>query len=201
MPYGIRKIKMADDSREYLEKLSKNELVERILQLQQEKEKLITSIPDISSINKPSVSKNDLTDSSSKEKKTAKHKKSSSKREFDFKRYNKRHIALMIAYLGWDMHGFAAQENIDTTVEAFLFDALIKARLVETREECNYSRCGRTDKGVSAFRQVVSLDVRSNISEGLGIIQSKDFIEQGKGSAGFPVVYCAKYSKININNK
>ena len=32
-------------------------------------------------------------------------------------RYNKRYIALKIAYLGWDFHGFASQENIDDTIE------------------------------------------------------------------------------------
>ena len=28
-------------------------------------------------------------------------------------------------------------------------------------EGCNYSRCGRTDKGVSAFSQIIALKVRS----------------------------------------
>jgi hypothetical protein len=32
-------------------------------------------------------------------------------------RYNVRHIALKIAYLGWDYHGFASQENIENTIE------------------------------------------------------------------------------------
>lgn len=31
------------------------------------------------------------------------------------------------------------------------------------RETSNYQRCGRTDKGVSAFGQVISLEVRSNL--------------------------------------
>ncbi len=36
-------------------------------------------------------------------------------------------------------------------------------RLIEDRNKSNYHRCGRTDKGVSAFQQVVSLDVRSKV--------------------------------------
>ena len=34
-------------------------------------------------------------------------------------------------------------------------------RLVESAKSCNFSRSGRTDKGVSAFEQVFALDLRS----------------------------------------
>lgn len=46
------------------------------------------------------------------------------------------------------------QEDTEKTIEAVLFDALLKTRLIESRATCNYHRCGRTDKGVSAFSQV-----------------------------------------------
>jgi len=46
------------------------------------------------------------------------------------------------------------QEDTEKTVEAVLFDALLKTRLIESRATSNYHRCGRTDKGVSAFSQV-----------------------------------------------
>ncbi len=39
------------------------------------------------------------------------------------------------------------QENTSQTVEDFLFDALIKTRLIEERATSNYNRCGRTDRG------------------------------------------------------
>ena len=48
-------------------------------------------------------------------------------------RYNTRHVALKIAYLGQDYHGFAVQEDTDKTIEHVLFDALIKTRLIEKR--------------------------------------------------------------------
>jgi tRNA pseudouridine38/39 synthase len=61
-------------------------------------------------------------------------------------------------------------------VESHLFDALTKLRLIESREVCSpvpcpahhlqacgYSRCGRTDKGVSALGQVIALRLRSAI--------------------------------------
>ncbi|XP_049634993.1 tRNA pseudouridine(38/39) synthase [Suncus etruscus] len=87
------------------------------------------------------------------------------KRAFDFSAYGRRHIALKIAYLGWGYHGFASQENTSNTIEEKLFEALTKTRLVESRQTSNYHRCGRTDKGVSAFGQVISLDLRSHFPQ------------------------------------
>jgi len=37
----------------------------------------------------------------------------------------------------------------------------MKTCLIEKRENSNYHRCGRTDKGVSAFCQVISIDIRT----------------------------------------
>ena len=96
-------------------------------------------------------------------------------RDFDFSKYNKRHIALKLLYLGWEFNGFVVQEDTTQTVEHYLFEALVKTKLIESRESSNYHRCGRTDSGVSAFSQVISLDVRSNLTEGKGVIKdSKD---------------------------
>jgi tRNA pseudouridine38/39 synthase len=49
-------------------------------------------------------------------------------------------------------------------VETHLFAALRATRLIApdaTWSSCEYSRCGRTDKGVSARRQIVALRCRS----------------------------------------
>lgn len=78
-------------------------------------------------------------------------------RPFDFSAHPRRHVALRLAYLGWAYQGFAVQENTDNTVEARLFEAVLKTRLIQDRQSSNYHRCGRTDKGVSAFSQVRSL--------------------------------------------
>lgn len=72
---------------------------------------------------------------------------------------------LKFYYLGWDYQGFATQETTTNTIEHHLFLALKKSCLIESRETSNYHRCGRTDKGVSAFSQVISLDVRSRLAE------------------------------------
>ncbi|KAI4491045.1 hypothetical protein M0802_010462 [Mischocyttarus mexicanus] len=85
------------------------------------------------------------------------------RKQFDFTKYHKRHILLKFYYLGWDYDGFVCQEGNSNTVERHLFIALIKSCLIESREKSNYHRCGRTDKGVSAFSQVISLDIRSKL--------------------------------------
>ncbi|XP_064177645.1 tRNA pseudouridine(38/39) synthase [Anguilla rostrata] len=99
-----------------------------------------------------------------------KGKKGGQGRVFDFSVHPRRHVALRLAYLGWGYQGFAVQENTDNTVEARLFEALLKTRLIQDRHSSNYHRCGRTDKGVSAFSQVISIDLRSTqFGGGLGV--------------------------------
>lgn len=87
----------------------------------------------------------------------------------------RRKIALKFCYDGWDYNGLAIQGEPTAlpTVEAVLQDAFYKKRLVDPdagAAGCEWARCGRTDKGVSAAGQVVSLYVRSNLREGVGII-------------------------------
>ncbi|XP_042235764.1 tRNA pseudouridine(38/39) synthase-like isoform X2 [Homarus americanus] len=98
------------------------------------------------------------------------NKKAKKVRPFDFTRHSKRHVLLKLAYLGWDYQGFAVQEDTQHTIEAQLFSALLKTRLIESRETSNYHRCGRTDKGVSAFDQVISITLRSKLRSGLGVV-------------------------------
>lgn len=68
-------------------------------------------------------------------------------------------------YLGWDYNGFAVQEDTTETIENYLFKALIKTCLIKDRSTSNYHRCGRTDKGVSSFGQVISLNIRSKLAK------------------------------------
>lgn len=107
---------------------------------------------------------------------------------FDPSRYSTRLIALKFAYLGGRYNGYEHHANNTTplpTVEGELFRALRKTRLIFPRDKdggfmvmdgngkgnegeevnwegCEYSKCGRTDRGVSAFGQVVGIRVRSN---------------------------------------
>lgn len=90
-------------------------------------------------------------------------------REFDFSKHNTRFIAIRFAYLGWNYNGLAFQYEPTPlpTVEETILQALAKARMVQDIDPscCKFSRCGRTDKGVSAMNQVISLQVRSSLSD------------------------------------
>lgn len=108
------------------------------------------------------------------------------KKPFDFTKYKKRYIALKIVYFGWDYNGLAQQKDDENTVEYHLFEALTKTCLIESREKCNYNRCGRTDKGVSSSGQVVNLSVRSNLVDEeitIGLFTPEDYtatLDDGK---------------------
>ncbi|KAF9213008.1 tRNA pseudouridine synthase 3 [Podila verticillata] len=86
------------------------------------------------------------------------------RRPFDFSKYAKRHVAFRVAYFGWPYGGFASQGvNEIKTVESEIFNALMAARIIDDPLTCNYSRCGRTDRGVSGLGQVIALTVRSSL--------------------------------------
>jgi hypothetical protein len=84
-------------------------------------------------------------------------------RGFDVREYPSAHVALRVMYAGWDYHGFAQQGSDASgvrTVEGALFAALRRTKLIApdaTPEDVAYTRCGRTDAGVSALGQIVSL--------------------------------------------
>lgn len=86
------------------------------------------------------------------------------------KPFNMRLVALKVAYLGKNYGGFEFQAsgNIES-VEEVLWKALVKSCLIEPEDKdrldwlpFQYAKCGRTDKGVSAFGQVISIKLRSS---------------------------------------
>lgn len=106
-------------------------------------------------------------------------------------RYVSRRIALKFAYFGASYNGFEHHVNNKTplpTIEEEIWKALVRTRLIAPPslakyeldrggmgkldsfafgttpvdwEGCEYSKCGRTDRGVSAFGQVIGVKVRS----------------------------------------
>ncbi|KAI2642363.1 pseudouridine synthase [Xylaria nigripes] len=86
------------------------------------------------------------------------------------KKYSTRVIALKLAYLGKNYGGFEYQASGKyPSIEEELWKALVKACLISPEdpdkvnfEPMEYSKCGRTDRGVSAFGQVIAIRVRSN---------------------------------------
>lgn len=133
-------------SREELENLPKDELIIIIGKLEAHNKQLKNILEKKS--NPPQTEK----------------KRRRTDRSLDFTKFHRRHVLLKFCYLGWDYDGYVIQENTNETIEFHLFHALHKICLIENRESSNYNRCGRTDKGVSAFEQVVSIDLRSTVS-------------------------------------
>lgn len=107
---------------------------------------------------------------------TPKKKPKKAPKPFDPSRYHTRLIALKFAYLGGSYNGFEHHANNTTplpTIEEELWRALRKTKLIfpdfggKSEDEvcwdgCEYSKCGRTDRGVSAFGQVIGIRVRSS---------------------------------------
>jgi len=71
-------------------------------------------------------------------------------------------IAFKVAYIGTGYHGFQRQPNLPT-VEGELLRAFKKAGISEIPEKSDYSIAGRTDRGVSAIGNVVSLKTNSEV--------------------------------------
>lgn len=84
------------------------------------------------------------------------------------KEFPKKKVALVLGYNGKGYHGM--QKNNDfKTIEEELFNALKKSKSVRDNHvddpyKMSFQRCARTDKGVSAAVQVVSLKMNPNVS-------------------------------------
>ncbi|KAI1101775.1 pseudouridine synthase [Jackrogersella minutella] len=91
-------------------------------------------------------------------------------RKLDSSKYSTRLVAFKLAYLGKRYGGFEFSAHANyPSIEEELWKAFAKAALIfpENPEVVNwdsieYSKCGRTDKGVSAFGQVIVVRVRSS---------------------------------------
>ncbi|KAJ5924488.1 hypothetical protein N7466_008675 [Penicillium verhagenii] len=115
------------------------------------------------------------------------HRASKAEREFDGSKYTTRFIALKFAYLGQQYNGLEHTNGNVTplpTIEEVLWKALRRTKLILPQtsspadepsgggprvvrpysifwDGCEYSKAGRTDRGVSAFGQVIGIRVRS----------------------------------------
>ncbi|KAH8400811.1 hypothetical protein KR009_001074 [Drosophila setifemur] len=170
--------------REALEKLSQTELIDKIVQLEaynfQLRNLLQKKLTDKDKDDEEyaALFKKDAEAAGSKEAKVPSRTK---QRQFDWSSAHRRHVLLKISYFGWDYQGLACQEDSNDTIgrcskttylpfqiiisrflaESHLFRALTRTCLIESRSNSNYHRCGRTDKEVSAYCQVISIDLRS----------------------------------------
>lgn len=79
-------------------------------------------------------------------------------------RIKRKNHAILLGYLGKDYYGMQRNPGMKT-IEEDLLTALLKADLItaehfENMRLINFQRAARTDKGVSAIRQIVSLKLR-----------------------------------------
>lgn len=79
-------------------------------------------------------------------------------------RIKRKNHAMLLGYVGKDYYGMQRNPGIKT-IEEELITALLKADLItavqfENVRTINFQRAARTDKGVSAIRQIVSLKLR-----------------------------------------
>ncbi len=82
-----------------------------------------------------------------------------------------RKVALKVAYIGTDFHGFQRQQDVDT-VEGKLIEALKAANLIDNLKDSGYSIAGRTDRGVHALGNVISF----RTSEKVVLNQINDYL-------------------------
>ena len=77
-------------------------------------------------------------------------------------------MAFKFMYIGEKYDGLVIQSTTKNTIEEKIFFALKKANFLENKSteelisSSNYSRCGRTDKGVSSTGNIFSLNIRYN---------------------------------------
>ncbi|KAM9820660.1 pseudouridylate synthase 1 homolog [Neosynchiropus ocellatus] len=103
----------------------------------------------------------------SAEVRVAKRLKGDEEQNDDGKKYPKKKVVLLMAYSGKGYYGM--QRNVGTsqfrTIEDDLVEALVKSGCIpenhgDEMKKMSFQRCARTDKGVSAAGQVVSLKLR-----------------------------------------
>ena len=121
----------------------------------------------------------------------AKEKKKKKDHKLDPSKYSTRLVALKLCYLGKRYGGFEYQASATApSIEEELWRALVRSCLIWPDEPdkvdfapWEYSKCGRTDRGVSAFGQVVGIRVRSNrpVETAAGTGAGAGDVEMGDG--------------------
>jgi tRNA pseudouridine38-40 synthase len=69
-------------------------------------------------------------------------------------------IALKLAYLGTEYHGFQTQSGVPT-IEGKLIKALKDSGAIKNISKARYAASGRTDRGVHALGQVIAFDTEN----------------------------------------
>ncbi|XP_072258561.1 pseudouridylate synthase 1 homolog isoform X2 [Pyxicephalus adspersus] len=89
----------------------------------------------------------------------------------------KKKFAILMAYCGFGYHGMQVNISGLPSIEGALISALIKAQCIpdisfSNLKEIQFQRCSRTDKGVSALAQVISVYLFSSCTDSMEKINS-----------------------------
>lgn len=94
-------------------------------------------------------------------------KKEKKEKEIDFNLTE--YMAFKFMYIGKHYDGLVIQSSTQNTIEEILFNSLKKCKFLDPSKKndelissSNYSRCGRTDKGVNSSGNVFALNLRYN---------------------------------------
>ncbi|KAL4487859.1 hypothetical protein ABPG72_022719 [Tetrahymena utriculariae] len=158
---------------EDLDKYSKEEIIKKYLFIKKENQVLRKQLNHNNDI-KVNVTQNNSFNDSKKQKK---EQKQNNKKENLFEIYQQQHYALKMSYVGINYQGLAYQQETENTVEEQLFKALEKTTLIKNRDNCNFTRSGRTDKGVSALGQVIGISLRTSVKIGENIDETENKLD------------------------
>jgi tRNA pseudouridine38/39 synthase len=156
---------------------SRDRLVERVKELEQQLQK-----------HKPGTIQNQAATPAAAAGTRKEKKRDKKTKKMDPAKYSTRLIALKLAYLGKRYGGFEYQPGSSTpSIEEELWKALVRSCLIWPEQPdkvdfgpWEYSKCGRTDKGVSAFGQVIGIRVRSNRP----VVEVRERDEGGRNEKG-----------------
>lgn len=81
-------------------------------------------------------------------------------KEYDWSKVEFKQFLIKLSYVGTNYQGVAYQDENTATVEREIFRGLMLTKLIKSRDTCNFSRCGRTDTGVHAAGNYISISLR-----------------------------------------
>ena len=84
-------------------------------------------------------------------------------KDFDWSKVEFAQFLIKFSYIGTAYCGLAYTDEETCTIERDIFRALVKTKMIKSRETCNFSRCGRTDSGVHAAGNYISISLRLGI--------------------------------------
>lgn len=86
----------------------------------------------------------------------------STPKTYDWSKVSFTQFLIKFSYVGTKYCGVAYQDEDTPTVEREIFRALELTKMIKSRMECNWSRCGRTDAGVHAAGNYLSISLRTD---------------------------------------